>query len=486
MKKFLIYFAFLIGILSIPYLTFAELLFEQPDEATLSTFSAGTWVQTIYNTAASDWTVGSFDSIKIKIDPQGSTPTIRFTLRDATPYGCTNYENDYSEAGGSDTPAGYTFADVNTVGDGAQYITFSTSTLVTLNPAKCYRFQFSRVGGDEFKMLGSTNNPMVGYARNIGCSSSGDCEMASGSGIDDIFIQLADDNDFSPGPGIDWNTLTDGGTFSDFNYWDLNLTSVNQNDYVSVVYSPLVGGESSEETYVDTKTWRIPLAVSPFLVPKSEPLWHPPYLQNVEWEAVAYLFDSSGNTLAFTDVIDFTINGSAPATTLPGSSTLYYYSTSTENFVYDNVDCTITTGWLGTPTLEGWECLFRKVGAWLGQLFFVPTDTSLSFISDTFSDFKTIFPFSLFFTINNEFQNQSQYTSSSLTSLSFQYDPLEYTPVGDLTSNYGATETITILNSSTLVDVVGASTANAWFNFLITMFGLYVIYKIYRRLHPKT
>lgn len=277
---------------------------------------------------------------------------------------------------------------------------------------------------------------------------------------------------------IGFNTLTDGGTYSDFENWDLSLGSPPINAVVEVLY--LQNGTTYG--FRDRATWYPPYSQTSFQVPKSTPLWKVPYNFDTQWSARAYLYDTDGETvIASTNEITFTINGAVATTYTPSSTTPYATVSSTTEFSYQNIDCTIDTGWTGVPTAKGWECILRKSGSWLFQLIFVPSTVSTNFLSSAYSEFKTVFPFSIFFsitdTLTSAIGDEDLVASQDIT---YTWEsPRLISPSGSVLTA-SSSDNITFSSDTTLSSIIGASLQNTLFNGLLLLFIIASVYGIYK------
>lgn len=278
---------------------------------------------------------------------------------------------------------------------------------------------------------------------------------------------------------IGFNTLTNGGTYADFSNWSVGLGYPANNSVIKVSY--YTTGNAST-TYNDQSVWFPPLSSSAFIIPKSQPLWHAPYVSSINWVASVAIYDPTGTTIvASSSPIGFIINATAPISYTPTSTTPYATATSTASFQFGNVDCTVSTGWFDVPTGEGWYCILRKSGAWLFQSLFVPSNLSTDYMRNTYADFEQVFPFSIFFKITNTLSAGIADTSlGSAKSVVYTFESPRLYSVTGAVIYATSTDSITFSQSTTLASLIGADIVLLLFNGILMVAILVMIYLIYR------
>lgn len=265
---------------------------------------------------------------------------------------------------------------------------------------------------------------------------------------------------------VAFNTLVNGGTYADFNNWDVTLGYPDNNSVVRVNYEFAGGGTP----YVDTATWHPPLSSTAFQIPKSQPLWRIPYTYQTQWIASIFVYDSTGSTVvASSTPIGFTINGAVAVSYTPTSTTPYSFSTSTAAFNYDTIVCDEDVGFWG-----GLGCNFRKAGVWILQVLFVPGQYSIGFIQSAYAQFQEVFPFNIFFGLNTIVQDSiSSYDDSGLTlSLPLNFPGYASSSVAVLTPTILATHGF------------GSTALNWWFNLIIMGVILLFVRGVWHLVHP--
>lgn len=249
---------------------------------------------------------------------------------------------------------------------------------------------------------------------------------------------------------------------SDFSNWNLSYNIQSQNDISTSTPGQIVirYGVGSSTQIIDRKYITSPSS-SLIQIPKSNFLVYPQY------SAWAEIVDYStttlfGDSLASTSIIAWSMNTTSSPWASPS------FASSTE-------DCSgYTIGLFSSTTLPGILCVARQGVSWTANLLFIPHEISREFAAGALDQWKNIFPFSLFFSLN-EIQQNSIGLGRATSSLTLQ-----------MTGNTViTTSTIWIFNSTALEDIIGTSARDQLWNFFVVIWAvalgisfMYIIFKL--------
>jgi len=124
-------------------------------------------------------------------------------------------------------------------------------------------------------------------------------------------------------------------------------------------------------------------------------------------------------------------------------------------------------------------CEIRKALGWFIDILVVPSQESQDYVSSSFADFQDVIPFNFFFGTIDLIQDAvADYDDSGLTlTLGTSF------PNADLTND--TSNTITILNPSTLEDRFGSTVTNWWFNIILMLATVLLAWGIFKVIyHP--
>lgn len=314
--------------------------------------------------------------------------------------------------------------------------------------------------GQEWNSIGPLSTGCTFYI-------SGSIWHCTNTDLADLYFTVNDSN------FISFSEITDGGTYSDFSYWTVDFMSTSTNPIVKINYSR----QSDPDTiFTDTRAWAIPLTNTGFQILKSQALWFPPLTYNSQWYAQAFLYLSDGSTIiASTTQIGFTVNGAETVTYSPSSTTSYGNVSTTLDFDYDTITCSEDVGFWG-----GLGCNLRKAGIWILQAIFVPSKLTTNFMSNTFGEFKTVFPFSIFFKVTDTALSAIG-TEETPQSVIYTLETPRLNSISGSTIYSSSTDSITFSNANTLSDILGEDLITMLFNAILLVAIIAMIIIVYKK-----
>jgi hypothetical protein len=149
---------------------------------------------------------------------------------------------------------------------------------------------------------------------------------ANSLGIPAFILSDNESSSMIVAPTISFDNPANDQTLPDFDFWSLDIENATSGS-VMIQYGPASGYAGTNGT--DTASYSPFVSVNPLPIPKSFPLFYPPLVAPVNYDAIATLYDSDGNVQAQGSIV-FAINGMAtggiPSTTI--STNCSYTSSS--------------------------------------------------------------------------------------------------------------------------------------------------------------
>lgn len=295
-----------------------------------------------------------------------------------------------------------------------------------------------------------------------------DCGSSCQLGLQGIVIRGLPDLSVDFAYPIDSSSIA-----GDFSHWQIDL--VVGSDPISAHAGVLYGPVGTE--YFDVQSGGssyAAFATTTIYIPKTNQLVG-------SNRARIFLYDASDNVIASSSQIQFSITGSYTNNTgpfQPASNPFAPedFTTSTDSAAsLFFVDCSAYDGigLFASGTIPAIVCAVKKTSFAVLQFFFVPHEISKDFVLNSIQQWKTTFPFSLFFAINT-IQQESIVEGRSTSTLSIAFPSMPF----------GEERTINF-SDSWLSDQIGASNVNTLWNILLMFWivllifaAAYVIHKL--------
>lgn len=270
---------------------------------------------------------------------------------------------------------------------------------------------------------------------------------------------------------------TDGSSIADFDFWNVELHAVNDG-WVRVQYSQDLRPASwSDEAFVsgDNSSTTINIRKT------TDVFWSDILRTGGSFTATPQLYDRDENLVYTGASINFSIVSGFVHTTEFSTSTFGYSSSSTAGGLVSGINCAD----LGADSgfWDGLACQIKKSFYAIGEFMFKPSDTSMSFISEQYSSFKTVFPFNLYFSlvggVRTSVSSSTFGTTASTLSLGVAFPIVgsTVTPVSATT----VSSSIPVFTSTQLADRGFSTTVlNWWFNLVIMLCWVGAAYGIFK------
>lgn len=337
-------------------------------------------------------------------------------------------DNTYSVDCGSTTQLQ---SSTNSISNIQQPYNFNINSSFTFDASKYY-------------ILSIYGTDIYAYGSNVTSSfPNGICATGNCGSVKEIYFIIN-----STSSGLDFRKPTNLQTLIDFQDWGLTISNLDINISSNSILEIKYGTASNSLIYKDQQEINLNGIITfPFDVRKSLSL------STGSWYAKANLFVD--NKLYFTKSISFTITNINPDIEILFSTPF--------GEVNDTLDCSVYEfNIFSSSTLGALECYFERSSRDILNWLFFPSNSVENSFKQSLNNYKTVFPFNIFFDFTSTTKNALLEHSVSNTSLT-----------NNLPNGMGSGNFI-ILSSSSLVNIIGNTNKNNFFDMQKYSYWLFI------------